>query len=179
MQAVGQVDEIVFRETEYHAITWHLLRVFSIIKRAFLFSPFFLTFFCSFLFFSFLMNFPIPEPENTIKTRGFVNAAVSVSMPGGHVAVVLTKQEATPRTLSAPRQSPVQGVISKMFSCHLSPMTEGKGLRSGLGSKSRKVLALEAGQTCLEHSRRRKGSLKCGLLKPCFLMLFRKPDHAT
>lgn len=26
------------------------------------------------------MNFPIPEPENTIKTRAFMNAALSVSM---------------------------------------------------------------------------------------------------
>lgn len=48
-----------------------------------------------------------------------------------------------------------------------------------LGRKIRKVLALGDGQTCLERSRRRRVSLKCGLLKPCFLMLCRKPAHAT
>lgn len=28
------------------------------------------------------MRFPIPEPENTVKTRAFLNCYVSVSMPG-------------------------------------------------------------------------------------------------
>lgn len=134
------------------------------------------------------MNFPIPEPENTIKTRALVNYYVSIStarQPGrscadeGEAASSYTGRSAD--ILSAPRQPWGKGRSPKCeMEAAASHSWERKGACrqcwAGCQEESRDS---ELGRLALGILEGRKSSKMCGLLKWCFLILCRKPGRAT